>query len=97
MTEKKIKKTEDEIRDVSTELLGYEQNIDDLRNQLREREEELGNNFQADGKWNDITSQMKTFKEKKEAAQKKADKLKDRLEKDKETYLYHKKIEAEGK
>jgi chromosome segregation ATPase len=95
MTEEKIKKIEEEIRVVSTELLGFDQNIDDLREQLKERESELSGNFQEDGKWNEITSQIKKYKEEKEHAQSKRDKLKGKLEKAKENFLYHKKIEEE--
>lgn len=95
MTEERIKKIEDEIRVASTELLGFDQNIDDLREQLKVRESELSGNFQDDGKWNDITSQIKKYKEKKEHAQDKQDKLKKKLEKKKEKFVYHKKLEEE--
>jgi chromosome segregation ATPase len=95
MKEEKIKKIEDEIKVVSTELLGLDQNIDDLREQLKVRESELSGNFQEDGKWNEITSQIKKYKEEKEHVQSKHDKLKKKLEKAKEKFLRHKKIEEE--
>ncbi|HOO32214.1 MAG TPA: hypothetical protein PK466_04305 [Thermotogota bacterium] len=91
MSEEKIKKLEEEIRVVSAELLGYEQNIDELRKQLKDREDDLRGHFQDDGKWNEITSQISEYREQKESTQKKVDKLREKLEKSKEKLMYHKK------
>jgi chromosome segregation ATPase len=91
MTEEKIKRIEDDIRVESAELLGYEQTIDTLREKLQERENELEDHFQDDSKWTKLTSQIKEYKEKKETLQNKIVKLKEKLKKAKEKFLYHKK------
>jgi|GEM_PF-4039640 len=81
MDKDKIRKLEDEKREISNELLSFEENMEVLRKKLREIEDSIEGNPHDNPEWNKVHDDFEKMKEKREHLSKKAEKLGMKVEK----------------